>query len=71
MPNSRKIKARILELGLSIKVIAKQMGLTAYTLGRKIAGKTPMSLKEAHMLQVILQIPDNELVLYFFMKEVA
>lgn len=71
MPNSRKIKARIFELGLSIKIVAQQMDLTAYTLGRKISGKTPMSLKEARMLQEILQIPDNEIVLYFFMKEVA
>lgn len=71
MPNEKKIKARICELGLSIKSIAVEMGLTAYTLGRKISGKAPMSLNEARILQIILQIPDSEVVLYFFTQKVA
>ena len=71
MPNEKKIKARICELGLTIKSVADKMGLTAYTLGQKIAGKAPMSLKEARRLQEILRISDNEVVLYFFTKEVA
>lgn len=71
MPNEKKIKAKILELGLSIRVIAAEMKLSAYTLGQKIAGKTPMSLKEARYLQKRLSIPDEEIVLYFFTQEVA
>lgn len=66
MPNEKKIKAKILELGLSIKVIAAEMNLSAYTLGQKISGKAPMTLKEARFLQKRLSIPDNEFVFYFF-----
>lgn len=71
MPNEKKIKARILELGLSIKIIALEMDLSAYTLGQKISGKAPMSLKEARFLQKRLSIPDEEIVPYFFTREVA
>lgn len=71
MPNEKKIKARILELGLSIKILATEMGLTAYTLGQKIAGKAPMTLKEARYLKERLLIADNEVVIYFFISKVA
>lgn len=71
MPNEKKIKARIIELGLTIKQISIEMGLTAYTLGQKIAGKTPMTLKEARQLQKILKIPDSDIPLYFFTQAVA
>lgn len=71
MPNSRKLKARILEKGYTIKRLADLMGLTAYTLGRKISGKTPMTLAEAWQLMKILEIPDNEFKDYFFTCKVA
>ena len=71
MPNEKKIKARIVELGLTIKQISYEMGLSAYTLGQKISGKTPMTLKEARQLQKILKIPDNDIPLYFFTQAVA
>lgn len=71
MPNSRKLKARILEKGYTIKRLADLMGLTAYTLGRKISGKTPMTLAEAWQLMKILEIPDNEFKDYFFTYKVA
>lgn len=71
MPNEKKLKARILELGLSIKILATEMNLTPYTLGQKIAGKAPMTLKEARYLKERLQIADNEVVIYFFISKVA
>ncbi len=71
MPNERKIKAKIVELGLSISLIANEMGISAYTLGRKISGKTPMSIKEARALQNRLSIPDEDIVSYFFDNRVA
>ncbi len=71
MPNSRKLKARILEKGYTIKKLADLMGLTAYTLGRKISGKTPMTLVEAWKLMEILEIPDIEFKDYFFTFKVA
>lgn len=71
MPNEKKIKARILELGLTIKALADEMGLSAYTLGQKISGKAPMTLKEAIYLKERLNIPDEEVVAYFFIRRVA
>ena len=56
MPNERKIKAKITELGLTIGGIAKKIGVSPYTLGRKIAVKTPMSIRKARLLQKELQI---------------
>lgn len=66
MPNERKIKAKITEMGLTIGKIADKIGVSPYTLGRKISGKTPMSVKEAHLLQKELHIADQEVAVYFF-----
>lgn len=66
MPNGKKIKARILEEDLTIAKISSEMGITAYTLGQKILGKTPMTVCEARFLQQKLKIPDNDIVTYFF-----
>lgn len=71
MPNSRKLKARIFEKGLTIGAIAREMGLTAYTLGRKISGKSPMTLAEARKLMSILEIDESEFGDYFFTNQVA
>ncbi len=71
MPNEKKIKARIVELGLTIGILADEMGLSAYTLGQKISGKSPMTLKEARYLKDRLNIADEEVVLYFFIRQVA
>ena len=71
MPNEKKIKARIVELGLTIGEIAVQMRMSAYTLGRKIAGKAKMTLDEAWQLMSILKIDDCEFLLYFFSHQVA
>lgn len=69
MPNERKIKAKITELGLTIGGIAKKIGVSPYTLGRKIAVKTPMSIRKAHLLQKELQISDQDVAAYFLLIE--
>lgn len=69
MPNERKIKAKITELGLTIGGIAKKIGVSPYTLGRKIAVKTPMSIREARLLQKELQISDQDDAAYFLLIE--
>ena len=71
MPNEKKIKARIMECGLTIGEIAVEMSLTAYTLGKKISGKAVMSLPEAWQLMKILKIPEEHFKEYFFNCEVA
>ena len=71
MPNEKKLKARIVELGLTIKILAEEIGLSAYTLGQKISGKTPMTLKEATFLKERLDISDEDTAAYFFVRQVA
>lgn len=71
MPNEKKIKAKIVEEGLTISKIAVEMGITPYTLGQKILGKTPMTISDARFLQKRLNIPDCDLAIYFFAEEVA
>lgn len=66
MPNEKKIKARILENGLTIAKISTEMGISAYTLGQKILGKSPMTIQEARFLQQKLKISDNKIIDYFF-----
>ena len=66
MPNERKLKAKILEEGLTIAKISSEMGITAYTLGQKILGKSPMIIHEARFLQQKLKISDNDIGTYFF-----
>lgn len=71
MPNEKKIKARIVECGLTIGKISTEMNMCAYTLGRKISGKAIMSLPEAWQLMEILNIPDEDFKEYFFDFKVA
>lgn len=66
MVNTQKIKAKIVEKGLTIREIAPIMHLSAFTLGKKINGVSDMSLSEADALQNILGISDSEYRLYFF-----
>lgn len=66
MPNKTKILSRMLECNLTIKSMSKKMGLTPYTLGRKLSGKSPMSIREARFIQKILCIPDADFSVYFF-----
>lgn len=71
MPNEKKIKARIIECGFTIGEIASKMGITAYTLGRKISGKAVMTLPEAWNLMKILKIPEEQFKDFFYDCKVA
>ncbi len=66
MINSNKIKGRIVEKGLTIQIIAPQMQITPYTLGKKISNESPMTLDEALKLALILDITPEEIIEYFF-----
>lgn len=71
MVNSKKIKAKARELGLSQADIAKVMGLKQSTVNQKINNARPMSLREAEVLADTLQIRDEEFAAYFFSSGVA
>lgn len=68
MINTNKIRGRIAGNGLTIQAIAPQMGITPYTLGKKISNESPMTLDEALNFSIILDIPKEEIYDYFFCK---
>lgn len=71
MVNSRKIKGRMAELGITQKDIADQLDLAAPTVSQKINNIRPMDLKEAEGLARILRVHENEFAEYFFWDGVA
>lgn len=68
---SNKLRGLIVEKNTTISSIAKKMGITPYTLGRKIRNLTPMSLSEAQTLCNILGVSSEDFSLYFFAQDDA
>lgn len=66
MINSAKLRGRIVEKGKTMQLLAPKISCTPYTLGQKIANKTPMQIEEATIIANQLEIPDNEITEYFF-----
>lgn len=67
MINSRKIKGRITELGMTISEVASSMKpkKTPYTLGQKINNKSPMTLEEMEQIAQICKISVSEMPSFF------
>lgn len=66
MINSQKIKAKIIENGLTQQNVAERLGIKQPTLNQKINNIRPMDLDEAEQLAIILCITDDEFKHYFF-----
>lgn len=64
--NSRKIKGRLVELGLTQKDVAKKIGVAQPTLNQKINNIRPMDLQEAEAIANLLEINPMEFAEYFF-----
>lgn len=71
MVNTLKLKARIMELGLTQKDIAEKLNLAAPTVSQKINNIRAMSLEEAFTLSKILKIDISQFDKYFFCNDVA
>lgn len=66
MVNSRKIKGRLVELGLTQKDVAEKIGVAQPTVNQKINNIRPMDLQEAEAIADLLKIGPREFVEYFF-----
>lgn len=66
MANTRKLKAKMVELGITQTDLAKRLGLAAPTVCQKINNIRPFSLKEADEVAEILHISDADFRTYFF-----
>lgn len=66
MVNTNKIKARIVELGLTQKDVSRVLKIAQPTMSLKINNIRPMRLDEAECLEKLLQLKDCEFKEYFF-----
>lgn len=66
MVNSRKIKGRLVELGLTQKDVAEKIGVAQPTVNQKNNNIRPMDLQEAEAIADLLKINPGEFVEYFF-----
>ena len=66
MVNSRKIKGRLVELGLTQKDVAEKIGVAQPTVNQKINNIRPMDLQEAEAIADLLKRSPREFVEYFF-----
>lgn len=66
MINTNKLKGKMTENQLTIQAIAPRIGITPYTLGKKISNESPMTLDEALEFSLILGISKEEIHEYFF-----
>lgn len=68
MVNSKKIKNRIKELGLTHSFLVDKLGIAQATLTQKINNMRSTKLEEAFIVSEILQISDIEFKTYFFIN---
>lgn len=66
MINTLKIKARMVELGITQKKLANKMKISQPAINQKINNIRPMDLLEAEKLADILNIEPREYSDYFF-----
>lgn len=71
MLNSRKLKARMVELGLTLKDVADALSVNRSTASLKLNGHRPLYLEDAEKLCDLLHISASEFGAYFFTNEIA
>lgn len=68
MINTFKVKARLLELRLTQKDVAKALEIAQPTANQKINNIRPMDLSEAEKLAKLLLLGPEDFQLYFFAR---
>ncbi|MCB6572108.1 helix-turn-helix domain-containing protein [Eubacterium limosum] len=66
MLNSKLIKQRMAQMGLTQKNLAEMLNLASPTVNQKINNSRPLTLQEAEKIAKILKIEDNLFGEYFF-----
>lgn len=66
MVNTRKLRGRIIEQGFNYEKVAEVMNLSACTFGKKLRNVSQMTLDEAKLLMIFLEIPADEFFEYFY-----
>lgn len=63
--NTRKIKMRMAELGMTNKALAEAVGRTPQHMSNVVNGRKPLTLRTALAIQEALAIPDCMFDVYF------
>lgn len=71
MVNTRKINAKLIELGLTQANLAEKLGLATCTVNQKLNNIRPLKLSEADIIAKMLKINDSEFRDYFFAEPLA
>lgn len=71
MVNTKLLKARMKEVGISQEKVAAELSLARPTVSQKLRNVRPMFLDEAEKLSNILGIAPSDFGTYFFVNEVA
>ncbi len=71
MVDSRRIRARMIELSLSNKDIAKKWGCALQTVSQKLNGVRPMTLEQANGLAELLKLNEIEYYTFLFKPKIA
>ena len=71
MVNTKKLKGKLREKGMTQSDLAKALKLSSCSVNRKINGKCGMTLDEAEKTAEILGIGDEAFRDYFFVYKVA
>lgn len=68
MLNTRKIKARMVELDLTQKDIAEALNIAPATASQKLNGIRPLYLHEAQIIADLLRVEKESFSDYFFVR---
>lgn len=73
MINERKIKGRMVELGLTQKDLASEnvWNCSLPTVSQKLSGARPIFLTEANALAKLLKLSETEYYDFFYAEEIA
>lgn len=71
MFNSNKLRAMIVEKGLTLGIFSEKTGIKRTALYRKISGKTEFNRREIEIISVILNLSPEQIVDIFFERKVS
>ena len=70
MTDTLKLKAKIMEKGMNIQSLSKEMQLSANALSNKINNKKDFKVSEIWAIKDLFQLSNNDIISIFFAEKV-
>ena len=70
MTDTLKLKAKIMEKGMNIQSLSKEMQLSANALSNKINNKKDFKVSEIWTIKDLFQLSNNDIISIFFAEKV-